>query len=231
MGQVAGWISNSLLPGSDTRSFISNPDGSIILVNPPVDTPTQSFDNVRVAAINDYGDVFGNLRVIGQDGIPTRYWFIRNFLGNYTLFDPVPGGGFGEVLGSLNNAGTAIFSDTIRYADGAEKKIPNRSAAYFTLYGINNNGLIIGDVYGSFPVVLTPDGNAPAVACPEISGPLRAYSINDNGVIAGEAPPNPPLGTVFLATPTGFHSGATLSNTSWGFSPNPIGQQGGSGTI
>jgi hypothetical protein len=232
VGQVAGWISNSPFPGSaSTGSFISNPDGSIILVNPPVDTPTQLFDNVRVGAINDHGDLFGDIGVTGRDGIPTEYWFVRDFLGNYTLFDPMVGGGSPQVLGSLNNAGTAIFSDKIRYADGSERHIPSRLGGYFTWYSINNNGLIIGDVYGPFPVVLTPDGNAPAVACPEISGGLTAYSINDNGMIAGEAPPNQTQGTVFLATPTGFHSGATLSNTSWGFSPNPMGQEGGSGTI
>jgi hypothetical protein len=231
VGQVAGWYSNapSSFPAS-TGAFISNPDGSIVAVTPPVDTTTQSFGDVRIIAINDRGDVLGSMTVTDQSGGQSLYWFIRDALGAYTLFDGIAGGGSPSPYGSLTNAGTALFSGKIRYADGSEKDSAFTGGYYAMWSGMNNNGVIVGTVY-SFPVVLGPDGHAPAVACPEISGTLTAYSINDNGVIAGAAPAVGTQGTAFIATPTGYHSGATLSNTSWGFSPNPAGQQGGSGTV
>lgn len=232
VGQVAGWYSNatSSFPTS-TGAFISDPDGSIVTVTPPVDTTTQSFGDVRIIAINDRGDVLGSMNVTGQSGVPSLYWFIRDAaLGTYTLFGGIAGGGSSSPYGSLSNAGTALFSGKIRYADGSEKDPPFTGGYYAIWSGMNNNGVMVGTV-SSFPVVLNPDGHAPAVACPEISGALKAYSINDNGVIAGAAPPGATQGTAFIATPTGYLSGVTLSNTSWGFSPNPAGQQGGSGTV
>ena len=94
---------------------------------------------------------------------------------------------------------------------------------------MNNTGMIVGDAFA--PFVMDPDGNAPAVVCSDYRDRLnllRAYSINDNGVIAGGIGFS---GAVFVATPTGSHSGMQLSNTSWGFSPSPAGVQGGSGII
>src|SRR5690242_4074378 len=117
VGQVAGWYSNTAGPyASSAGAFIGNPDGSVVTVTPPVDTTTQSFGNVRIVAIDDHGDVLGDLNVTNHDGIQSEYWFIRDALGNYTLFDPTIGGGPSQIFGSLNNAGTAVFSGRIRYA-------------------------------------------------------------------------------------------------------------------
>jgi hypothetical protein len=94
---------------------------------------------------------------------------------------------------------------------------------------MNNTGLFVGSA--NAPFVMDANGNAPAVVCPQYSNSLsfaKAYAINDDGVVTGNLLFS---GSVFVATPTGIHSGLKLSNTSWGFSPNPVGVQGGSGTI
>jgi hypothetical protein len=253
-GQVAGWTGDIRspwypIPNSGLQpaaSFISNADQSLTLFDPPPDTPSQSYGEIRVSSLNDNGDTLGEISVFEQDPTsPAQYWFIRNAAGIYTIFGRHPGPGrnvsfFGNIVtlptGSLNNARTALLDNTVRYADGTEKPIGNPGGVGFPWVwsGINNKGYIAGN-FTRFPytfpfsVVLSPDGNAPVAACPESDlNPVAAFSVNDNGVVA--ATQFFSMGVV-LIRPTGYKSGADLPNRTWGFSPSPVGVQGGTGRI
>src|SRR6185312_889045 len=95
--------------------FISNADGSVVMLDPPPGTPTQTFSAIRVSGINDNGDLLGEITAIDQSGLQGQYWFIRNSSGVYSLFDPhrYPGqtidlsGPFTVPIGSINNSGVA----------------------------------------------------------------------------------------------------------------------------
>jgi hypothetical protein len=136
-------------------------------------------------------------------------------------------------LGSINNQGIAVLGDRIRYPDGSETPITSRASSLpWVWYGMNSAGFLVGNFSQlrytvPFSVLLTPDGDAPAIVCPDTSG-LLAFSINDAGAIA-LAPGRG--GETVLARPTGLHAGVELSFKSWGFSPTPVGQDGGSGLI
>lgn len=237
-GQIAGWFGAAPYKASPAQGFISNPDASLVILDPPPDTPTQSFGDLWVSSINDNGDVLGQVVVTDENGRQDAHWFIRTAGGNYTILESDVGSA-GRVLvshlvgpvGSLNNSGTAVLGDRIRYPDGSERPV----APYFNLpfaywYGINNKGVVVGNFIKSFSVTATPDGHAPAVPCPQ-GTLINAYGINDQGVVVGAAQIAGGKPAIFLATPTGFQSGLELSNTSWGFSPSPVRQQGGTGTV
>jgi hypothetical protein len=251
-GQVAGWTGDPRnpwypLPQSGlepARAFLSNPDGFLLLIDPPVDTLNLSYGDIRVSSINDNGDILGEIGITDQGQSLTQYWFIRSADGIYTIFDPhgAPGRDIfrGNVIeapaGSLNNSRTAVLGNVLRYADGSEFPITFRGMSEYpwTWWGINNHGWIVGNFARypytpGFSVLLSADGNAPAVVCPanNPASPL-AFSVNDDGVIAAAPQSGPNL---ILMRPTGSHSEVTLSNSSWGFSPSPVGQQGGTGII
>ncbi len=251
-GQVAGWtgVANSPwnpypFPPVIAAGFISNPDGSITHLDPPPDTPTQTFGDVRVSSINDNGDVLGEIGATDQAGKIVQYWYIRSADGIYSLFDqhsqagnPVYFGGTYLIgpAGAFNNARTAVLpGNRLRQADGSETSIQFRggSAYPWTWWGINNQGAVTGffenyPYTSPFSVLLTPDGHAPAIVCPELTNQGFAFNVNDNGVVVGSLYGQSNL---FLATPTGLHSGVELSNTNWSFGPSPVGQLGGTGTI
>jgi hypothetical protein len=252
-GQVAGWTGDTRSPWypftgpsglQPAQGFLSNPDGSVLTLDPPANTTTRSFGDIRVSSINDNGDILGEIGVIDQGQPLTQYWFIRGADGIYTLFDPHGGPGRdidrGNILetpgGFLNNSRTAVLNNVLRNPDGSETPITFRGMAAFpwTWWGISNNGSIAGNFgrfrYSSaFSVLRSPDGHAPAVVCPDHTpSSVLAYSVNDDGIIAGAQQSG---STIVLLRPTGVHSGASLSNTSWGFSPSPVGQQGGSGIV
>src|SRR6185312_5210154 len=234
-GQVAGWTGDPRspwFPSSITglqpaQGFISNPDGTVLMLDPPPDTPTQSFGGIRVSAINDNGDILGEIGVTDQSGNLNQYWYIRSADGIYTLFDPHGGPGKtvdrGNIidgpLGAISNSRTAVLNNVLRYPDGSEKAITFRGSSGYPWdwWGISNNGALVGNFtrypyIPPFSVLLSPDGNAPAVVCPD-NNPVAvlARSINDDGVIAGALPGGPML--IFMH-PTGLHSGVSLSNTS-----------------
>jgi hypothetical protein len=240
LGQVAGFN----LTGAQPTGFINSPDGSPITFGPPPDTPAQSFTNLLVNAMNDKGEVLGTVDATDKAGNVSRYWYVRNAGGQMTLFDPIssslvplltefPGG-------ALNNFGVAVLRDRIRFADGTEKTLLFRSAmanGATAFYGINNQGAIVGDYNGDpsapgYPFVSDGNGHTQAVFCPENpTARLTAYGINDNGVVSGSIDLTPKNGSVFLATPTGLHASAEISNPSWGFSPHAIGETSPSGAI
>src|SRR6476661_3234772 len=89
-GQVSGWTGDARSPWYTTVSpqgFISNADGTVMMLDPPADTPTQSFSQIRVSGINDNGDVLGTIGVTDQSGNLLPYWYIRSADGVYTLID------------------------------------------------------------------------------------------------------------------------------------------------
>jgi hypothetical protein len=248
-GQVAGTALDSTISPPLYRGFISNPDGTFVVIYPPANTPDRHYSDVFVSSINDQGDTSGVVSATDASNVTTGYRFIRDSAGFFTLFDAspyvpsLPTGIDPLFQPKLNNSRFVLlgypFPSVLRSPDGSETTLVYRIGARYsasgsdntgaTFYGINNAGLIVGDAFA--PFVMGPNGNAPAVVCPEYRDSLnfaRAYAINDNGVVTGNIQFS---GTVFVATPTGFQSGLKLSNTSWGFSPNPVGVQGGSGTI
>lgn len=237
-GQVAGWFGAGPYAVTPAQSFISNPDGTLIVLEPPEDTPTQSFGDMWVYSINDNGDVLGQIGVTDQNGQQTTYWFIRDAGDNYTMFDQdILSAGRVFVshqvgpVGSLNNSGTAVLGDRIRFADGSERPVaPHFDLPFAYWYGINNKGVVVGNFIKSFSVTAKPDGHAPAISCPQGYG-VVAYGINDDGVVTGYGQVAGLKPAISFATPTGFQSGLELSNQSWGFSPSPVRQQGGTGTI
>jgi hypothetical protein len=246
LGQLAGWS----FTGLRRQAFVSNADGSVSTFDPPNDTPDQSFSDFQVSAINDKGDVLGSISAADSSGRVSDYRFIRDAGGQYALFNPTPPneenlvryGGFFN--GGINNAGTAVVGNRIRYANGSEEPARTRGTLtnWNTLFwGINNPGTILGqyvddssDSVGIPAFIVTPEGNAPIVTCPDPSLLRTAYSINDSGVIAGEGRlplPDGDEAAVILATPTGLHSGLKLSNADWQFAAHAIGQTSGTGTI
>ena len=79
--------------------------------------------------------------------------------------------------------------------------------------GISNNGAIVGNFarypyIKPFSVLLSPDGNAPAIVCPDNNpAAVLAFGINDDGVIAGAEGRG---SAAILMHPTGLHSGVSL---------------------
>lgn len=103
----------------------------------------------------------------------------------------------------------------LRLPDGSEKPLSYKIGVRYSqselvdslgvVYGMNNTGLFAGSA--NAPFVMDANGNAPAVVCPQYSNGLsfaKAYAINDDGVVTGNLLFS---GTVFVATPTGVHSG------------------------
>jgi hypothetical protein len=240
-GQVAGTALDATISPALYRGFISNPDGSVIVIQPLANTPDRQYSDIFVFSINDQGDTAGILSTSSPGTLTTGYLFIRDANGFFTLLGPAtnlplwPDVINPQVQPQLNNSRAVLVptpsGKELRLPDGSERTLTYRSnnSSGATFYGMNNTGLFVGNSYA--PFVMDANGNAPAVVCPEYSNNLsfaKAYAINDNGVITGNVLFS---GTVFVATPTGFQSGLKLSNTSWGFSPNPVGVQGGSGTI
>jgi hypothetical protein len=254
-GQVAGWTGDTRSPWypftggpnglQPAQGFLSNSDGSVLTLDPPPDSPTRRYGDIRVSSINDSGDILGEIGVIDQGQPLTQYWFIRGADGIYSLFHP-HGSGPGRSIfrgniidtpaGFMNSSRTAVLNNVLRNPDGSETPITFRgSSAYpWTWWGISNNGSILGTFDGfrynpPFSVLRLPDGHAPAVVCPaHTPDRVLASSMNDEGVIAGALQSG---SSVVFLHPTGVHAAVTLSNTSWGFSPNPVGQQGGSGIV
>lgn len=229
-GQVAGYAMDNTVVPPRHRGFISNPDGTYLVVDPPGDTPTQTFSDIFVSAINDRGDVAGVLGSTDETGLEPYRLFIRDSGGFFSIFNKSPSPYF---LLWINNSRMEVLGQTLRLQDGSETPLTLHGGTNFpspAFYGINDAGFVAGNVqsfYGDVSFVRGPDGNAPAVVCPQRRYDMTAYAINNNGVVAGSIRPN----QVVLATPTGFHSGLQLSNPSWTFSPSPVGQMGGSGTI
>ena len=77
-GQIAGWFGANSFSAAPAQGFISNPDGSIAVLEPPADTPTQSFGNIWVNSINDNGEVLGQIEATDQNKQQLVYWFIRS---------------------------------------------------------------------------------------------------------------------------------------------------------
>lgn len=252
-GQIAGWYGDPSgsfghPPVIHDQGFISNPDGTFALLDLPPNTGTETFHDNWVHSINDNGDILGEVMATKSDGSVSQFWYVRNAAGAYTLFDEHSFFPFNYYVGfqtepalltgTINNDGTAVFpatplSSNIRFADGSEKTVsfPGSSTYPWLTYGINNQGFMVANLpkypyTPSFSVLITPDGHAPAIVCPDVNTVL-AFSVNDNGVIGAATS----SGTMVLATPTGAHPAVTLSNTNWGFSPNPVGVQGGSGIM
>lgn len=229
-GQVVGFAKDQTTMPPRIRGFISNPDGTYETIDPPADTPNQAFSDIWVSGINDRGEVSGTL--MGGNG-PVS--FIRDSTGFFTIYNDSPST-FNQH--AINNAGTVVVDQALRLRDGSEIPLAfegNQGFPQTSFYGINDAGFVTGYISG-FPadiaVVRTPDGHAPAVVCPERRIDIVPYVINNSGVVASATHANPvsqPL--VVIATPTGFHSSLQLSNASWSFSPSPVLQTGGTGTI
>ncbi len=238
-GQLAGYGDDQSASPARLRGFISNSDGSYLLIDPPADTRDQSFGDLLVSSINDDGVVTG-IVVVKEDGQTNKHLFTRDALGFFNVLDvsSAPTSPYLSLAPPLlqpkiNNAQFLLFGqfsaiDTLRSPDGSETTLTYRGGPA-AFYGFNNLNAIVGRY--NFPFVMTPDGNAPAVICPEIPATpylLNASIVNDNGVVVGSVGSG---GTIFVATPTGFHSGLQLSNTNWDFGQSPVGQPGGSGVI
>ena len=244
-----GWVAGFSPIGPGNTGFISKPDGSYDTFEAPTNAVTQSVQGMQVNSFNDNDEILGQVNVADSDEKALTYWYIRDATGKYTLFDPVSqsSSDFRTTFnsGSINNSGTAVLGDRIRAANGSEEpllyrgslvNISDGSGGHFdeaaTLSGINNNGILAGfGAGGAF--IMTPDGNAPAVACPNSSMDFsqKAVGINDKGVVVGASSLSRTLAAVVLATPTGFHSQLKLTSGSWGFSPTPVGKFGGSGLL
>jgi hypothetical protein len=246
MGQVAGSGLDSTVSPARYRGFVSNPDGTYSLIDPPVSTPTQIFSDIYVLSINDNGDLAGMLPVKDENGVTTSYTFIRDNAGFFTLFYPsisLLGTPFSspEFWPEINNARDVLLSDRsaftrrVRHPDGSETPVvpPGMTQDVgLYVYGWNNAGAII-DRSLAAALVLKPDGHASAVVCPQIDatqGQVTPYAINDNGVVTGSVGFSVAT-TIFVATPTGLQSGLQLSFDNWSFPPTPVGEQGATGMI
>jgi hypothetical protein len=245
-GSGGGFSLDSTVSPARYRGFVSNPDGTYSLIDPPVSTPTQIFSDIYVLSMNDNGDLAGMLPVKDENGVNTSYTFIRDNAGFFTLFHPSVSLRvllFGpEFWPKINNAKDVLLSDypsaftwRVRHPDGSETPVvpPGMTQDVgLYVYGWNNAGAIID---GSFlaTLVLKPEGHAAAVVCPQIDatqGQVTPYAINDDGVVTGSVG-FASATTIFVATPTGLHSGPQLSFDNWSFPPTPVGEQGATGMI
>jgi hypothetical protein len=249
LGQVAGSGLDKTVSPARYRGFVSNPDGTYSLIDPPVSTPTQIFSDIYVLSMNDNGDLAGTLPVKDDKGVLTKYTFIRDAAGFFTLFDPsvnqfsiISVSSSPELWPKINNTKDVLLSDypsaftwRVRHPDGSEAPVvpPGMTEDVgLHVYGWNNAGTIVDGSFAA-PLVLKPDGRAPAIVCPQIDatqGQLTPYAINDDGVVTGS------VGffiatTVFVATPTGLQAGLQLSFDHWSFPPTPVGEQGATGMI
>jgi hypothetical protein len=229
-GQVVGSARDETAVPPRTRGFIINADGTYQVIDPPADTPAQTFSDLWASGINDRGEVSGVL--MDSNGAVS---FVRDSAGFFTIFDDSPSP---YDQHAINNRKAVIVGQNLRLPDGSQTPITLHGATSFPMpvfYGINDAGFITGYVQGfggNVAVVRSPDGNAPAVACPQRRLDIIPYAVNNNGVVVSATHPSPVNSSlVVIATPTGFHSGLQLSNTSWTFSPSPAGQMGGTGTI
>ena len=237
-GEVVADGFDKSIPSAPIRGYISDPDGAYRIIDPPPDTPSQTFGpDIWIDSINDYGDVSGSVASTDPSGIRKSNLFIRDFTGAFNLFDPSDYFFTADLTSSLNNSRTVLLGSPpalrLRHADGSEVPVLRRGTSvddpFLSFFGINDSGVLVGTaMHGA--IIMTPDGNSPSVVCP--APPFEAYAINDNGVIAGTRGRNDASGyDVIIAVPTGLHSGLQLSDTAWDFSPTLFGVRGGSGTI
>lgn len=98
-------------------------------------------------AINDHGDVVGS-----YSSTPVNHGFLWQN-GKFTTIDD-PGAKYGTALTGVNNSGVIvgnrIFADSASgfiYQNGAFKNIVYTGAKSTTAGGINNNGLIAGQIF------------------------------------------------------------------------------------
>ena len=78
------------------QGFISNADGTVMMLDPPADTPTQSFSQIRVSGINDNGDVLGTIGVTDQSDDLLQYRILKRPTA-FTRFIDAPGDPFKEI--------------------------------------------------------------------------------------------------------------------------------------
>jgi hypothetical protein len=95
-GQVAAWTGDPRQPWNVTSvrpdqqpaaGFLNAPDGSTERLDPPVDSPVQTFGEIRVSGINNSGNILGEIGVT-EGGVSHQYWFSRDVSGIYTLSIP-----------------------------------------------------------------------------------------------------------------------------------------------
>jgi hypothetical protein len=226
---------------------------TVIRFDAPPNTPSQSYNHLQVTAINDHRQVLGTLFGTDAKNNANRFWFIYDPAKGYQVFDPQPAepqdsGILTLPPGGINNNGTAVLTNRLRRADGTEILLSNRgtlAGSRATYYAINNHDAIVGQYEGNgfselgrddtyFSFIRQPDGNAPAVLCPDASrGMIYVYGVNDNGAVSGYVPntASESTGIAVLARPTGKYSALQLSHTDWTFSSHPVGEASGTGTI
>src|SRR6185312_1863376 len=99
-------------------------------------------------------------------------------------------------------------------------------------FALNNKNVTAGLLnfkYTSF--LRTPDAHYPSIVCPgAIASMLYVNALNDENVVVGSVFQGG-KGLAFIATPTGLTPHIRLSNHSWTFGPQVIGQLGGYGRI
>jgi hypothetical protein len=222
-GQVVGTALDNAISPALYRGFISNPDGSVVVIQPPANTPDQQYSDLFVFSINDQGDTSGFVSTSVASALSSGYWFIRDATGFFKLFGTSanlprwPDSINPQYQPKLNNSGATLVPNPaatiLRLPDGSERPLEYKIGRRYSqtgfvdspgvVYGMNNTGLFVGSA--NAPFVMDANGNAPAVVCPQYSNSLsfaKAYAINDDGVVTGNLlfseaclSPHPPAST------------------------------------
>jgi hypothetical protein len=205
-GQVAGYGQDDSVPPSLFRSFVSNPDGTYSIIDPPADTDTQIYGDLLITSITDNGELAGTVTITGPGDASKSWIFRRDASGVFHLVEQAPyssGYLFSDPAyrPKMNNSETFIVSDLTsltpwreRRPNGYEIQIPEKEGTISTAkyyYGMNNENSVTG-VLSTLPIPIIRNlnsGAGPALVCPELRNynlkDVVPYSINDRGVVAG----------------------------------------------
>lgn len=190
-GEIAGLYQDS---AQAFHGFIRSASGAFTVVDDP-DATIAKLEGTYATAINDSGQIAG---FYDDTSTGTVRGFIRDQFGNFTNFDPVPGGAVGINLWSMNLSGEVcgeywgndqIPHGFLRDASGTVTDFSLPGSVLTDPTSINDSGVIVGEWQNSaeFTLGFERDGSGDLTpfAAPGSNYGTSPAGINNNGRITG----------------------------------------------
>jgi uncharacterized membrane protein len=190
-GEVTGYYQDEI---DQYHGFLRDASGTITVIDDP-DANIAGGLGTEAYAINAIGQIAG---YYDDKNTGTLRSFIRDQFGNFTNFDPVPGGavGVGQTYINLSGeiagyywGGDEIYTGFLRDASGNITDFAPAGSHLTAPYAINDSGVIVGfwenSVGVNFAFERDAAGNLTTFSAPKPNYSTSAYGINNNGQITG----------------------------------------------
>jgi hypothetical protein len=192
-GQITGSYDDA---AQDAHGFFRDADGTYTLFDDP-DASETLVKGTSPISINNNGEIAGIYNDKNTGGVRA---FVRDQFGNFTNFDPVPGGV--EVIDSIgiNLGGEIVGRYLVDFSSGSfgfiretsgnivSFGVPNADGGTFPS-AINDRGVIVGNWYdsdeASHGFTRDASGNITVFSVPVTNHDTYPFSINNTGRITG----------------------------------------------